>query len=259
MMEVGELISFYRRQCGMTIDELAEKSGVAKGTLNKIMGGVTKAPTLDNMKAIARALGKRLADFDDEPELADLFSSSEQNHIKKYRALDRHGKEMVDIVMDKETERIEADRLARAAELLKESRSEMEAAAEPTVEIMYFSVPYQLHPMSAGTGTESDEEYTENLRLIKEPPYGTSYVARVSGDSMEPTYNNGDLVFVHSTVEIREGQVGVFLMDGQQWIKELGDGVLISHNDEYEPRRMTPDVRCQGRVLGVCDDSYFEK
>ena len=55
MMEVGELISFYRRQCGMTIDELAEKSGVAKGTLNKIMGGVTKAPTLDNMKAIARA------------------------------------------------------------------------------------------------------------------------------------------------------------------------------------------------------------
>ena len=74
MMEVGELISFYRRQCGMTIDELAERSGVAKGTLNKIMGGVTKAPMLDNMKAIARALGKRLADFDDEPELADMLS-----------------------------------------------------------------------------------------------------------------------------------------------------------------------------------------
>ena len=52
-MEVGELISIYRRQAGMTIDELVEKSGVAKGTLNKIIGGVTKAPTLDNMKSIA--------------------------------------------------------------------------------------------------------------------------------------------------------------------------------------------------------------
>ena len=65
-MEVGELISFYRKQAGMTIDELAAQSGVPKGTLNKI-GGVTKAPTLDNMKSIARALGKTLADFDDTP------------------------------------------------------------------------------------------------------------------------------------------------------------------------------------------------
>lgn len=66
-MEVGELISFFRKQSGMTIDELAAKSGVPKGTLNKIIGGVTKAPTLDNMKSIAKALGKTLADFDDGP------------------------------------------------------------------------------------------------------------------------------------------------------------------------------------------------
>ena len=66
-MDIGDLISLYRKQAGLTIDELAEKSGVAKGTLNKIIGGVTKAPTLDNMKATARALGKTLADFDDDP------------------------------------------------------------------------------------------------------------------------------------------------------------------------------------------------
>ena len=66
-MEVGDLISLYRKQAGMTIDELAERSGVPKGTINKIIGGVTKAPTLPNMKSIARALGKTLADFDDLP------------------------------------------------------------------------------------------------------------------------------------------------------------------------------------------------
>lgn len=260
-MSLHNRIKEARKNKGITQTELGDKIGVAKTTV----AGYEKnrEPTAAQLGAIADIL-----DVDVEFLLQDEIRIRHETRatpqemetlVKKYRALDRHGKEMVDIVMDKETERIEADRLARAAELLKESRSEMEAAAEPTVEIMYFSVPYQLHPMSAGTGTESDEEYTENLRLIKEPPYGTSYVARVSGDSMEPTYNNGDLVFVHSTVEIREGQVGVFLMDGQQWIKELGDGVLISHNDVYEPRSMTPDVRCQGVVLGVCDDSYFEK
>lgn len=67
-MEVGDLITLYRKQAGMTIDHLAAVSGVPKGTLNKIIGGVTKAPTLSNMKAIASALGKTLADFDEPKE-----------------------------------------------------------------------------------------------------------------------------------------------------------------------------------------------
>lgn len=78
-MEVGDLITFYRKQAGLTIDELVEKSGVAKGTLNKIIGGVTKAPTLDNMKAIARALGKTLADFDDFPVETKKSSDAEES------------------------------------------------------------------------------------------------------------------------------------------------------------------------------------
>lgn len=130
-MEVGELISFYRRQCGMTIDELAEKSGVAKGTLNKITGGITKAPTLDNMKSIARALGKRLADFDDEPELAEMFSPSEQEVIKKYRALDRHGKEMVDVVLEKETDRMNDE--VRAVELQAHRKQPHEEVSEEEI------------------------------------------------------------------------------------------------------------------------------
>ena len=47
-------------------------------------------------------------------------------------------------------------------------------------------------------------------------------------------------------------------MDGQQWVKKLGDGVLLPHNPEYELRPMTEDIRCPCLVLGVCDESYFE-
>lgn len=132
-MEVGALISIYRRQAGMTIDELVEKSGVAKGTLNKIIGGVTKAPTLDNMKAIARALGKRLSDFDDEPQPADYFSTSEQAHIKKYRILDPYGKEAVDSVLDVESRRCKAEQQVKAI-ALRESREQAEAATDYAAE-----------------------------------------------------------------------------------------------------------------------------
>lgn len=67
-MSIGELISLYRKEANLTIDELVNKSGVPKGTLNKIINGTTKAPTLDNIKAIARALNKTLSDFDDLPQ-----------------------------------------------------------------------------------------------------------------------------------------------------------------------------------------------
>lgn len=190
---------------------------------------------------------------------APLYSSEAMKLAADYDELDEHGRRVIRIVADEELSRYDKELQVRAVELLKESQTEMEAAQDSVIAITIFSIPSQLHPMSAGTGQEADASYTENLRLIKQPPYGASYVARVSGDSMEPTYYDGDLVFIHSTVDIRKGQVGVFLMDGQQWIKELGNGVLISHNKAYPPRQMTPDIRCQGVVLGVCDESYFEK
>ena len=39
-----EKIEEYKRRLGMTTAELAEKSGVPKGTLDKILSGVTKRP-----------------------------------------------------------------------------------------------------------------------------------------------------------------------------------------------------------------------
>lgn len=123
--------------------------------------------------------------------------------------------------------------------------------------VVYITSWYPM-PMSAGTGQPAGSEEPEDLELTKRPPRGTSYVAPISGGSMEPTYHDGEKLFVRACEEISIGQIGVFLMDGQQWVKELGHGVLISHNSEYAPIRMREDIRCQGLVLGVCDESYFE-
>lgn len=184
-----------------------------------------------------------------------IVNGDEMGHIQKYRLLDPYGKEAVDGVLDVESRRCEAARTAA----IKEQRQQMEAGDMIDFEkVIRFSVPGYSMPLSAGTGQEAGQEYPENYTLIKEPPRGTSFIARVSGVSMEPTYYDGDLVFVHSTEEIPVGRIGAFFMAGQQWIKELGDGELISHNPEYDPIPMREDIRCQGLVLGVCDDSYFD-
>ena len=216
-------------------------------------------PTIDTFLEMCRFYGVTdvFSYFGDVPEIADVISLQERDHIKKYRLLDPYGKEAVDGVLDVESRRCEAEKQARAA-AVREEREKMEAGDMLELETVCFSIPWFSHPMSAGTGEIAESERPDDLLLIKAPPKGTSYIAPVKGDSMEPTFYDGDKLFIHACVDLMPGQIGVFFMDGKQWVKELGDGVLISHNPNYDPIPMCEDIACQGIVLGVCDDSYFE-
>lgn len=66
-----EKINEYKKSLGMTTEELSKRSGVPIGTLNKILSGATKDPKLETLKAIAKALGLSLSDFDDAPRYYD--------------------------------------------------------------------------------------------------------------------------------------------------------------------------------------------
>ena len=246
MMEVGELISFYRRQCGMTIDELAEKSGVAKGTL-------------DNMKAIARALGKRLADFDDEPELADLFSSSEQNHIKKYRALDPYGKEAVDGVLDVEYRRCEEDRRARDAAVFMKNREKTEPAEESRPSLSLHR-PYSAVAAAEGSGAFLlDDGYDEITVELNRYTQQADVILKVVGRSMEPAISNGDCVLVRRQPSVNIGEIGVFIIDGQGYLKESAPDKLLSLNPEVDDVTFGDQqiVECYGKFISVLDPDWI--
>ena len=73
---------------------------------------------------------------------------------------------------------------------------------------------------------------------------------------MEPTYHDGDKVFVVKcdAIEVGEvGEVGIFVVNGDVYIKELGNKFLISHNEKYKPIRIgeSDSVCCCGRVIGI--------
>lgn len=193
-------------------------------------------------QAILSLIDKGISDYLSEMKNAPPYSEEALKLAKDYDGLDVHGKRIVRMVADEEKARCAT---SDPAEQLEQEK-------------VIYIFPGYTSPMSAGTGQPAGDEYPENYRLVKEPPRRASFIAPVSGDSMEPTYNNGDLVFVRVQEKVEIGEIGVFWMDGQQWIKECGDGELISHNPDYGPRKMTEDVRCQGLVLCVCDESYFE-
>ncbi len=230
-----------REKCGYSQKKLAEMIGVAPNTLHGYESG-KHDPKPDLLIKIAEAchvttdflLGASGGEY---LKKGGVLSDIENEHMKKYRDLDRHGKEIVESVLNIE--------FRRCAE---RSRAEEEKL---------YIMPRYLSAMSAGTGEIAADEYPEDYILKKRPPRGASYIATVHGDSMEPTIYDGDKLFIRACTEIRAGQIGVFFMDGKMWIKELGKGVLISHNEKYPPIPMTEDVLCQGQVLEVCDESYF--
>ncbi len=242
-------------QKGISPTKAAEEIGISRATPTTWKKRKL-TPQGDTLNKIANYFGVTIdhligvADFDTASTVLEedmnTPRSGEMDLLIKYRSLDHFGQKAVNDLLETEYQ--------RSMDELQDSLNEQDY----TSEIIYFSIPEFDSPMSAGTGEDAGQEYPDNLRLIKEPPPGASYVARIKGDSMEPTYLDGDRVFVAAWEDVYPGQVGVFLMDGKQWIKELGDGELISHNEAYEPRPMTEDIRCQGRVLGVCGKEYLE-
>ena len=82
-----------------------------------------------------------------------------------------------------------------------------------------------------------------------------NYAVRVSGSSMEDTYYDGDIVLVETCPDIAIGEIGIFIVNDQGYIKQRGKNCLISLNPE------SPDVDihdgdvvyCRGRVLGKAE------
>lgn len=246
-MELGELISLYRKQKGMTIDELAEKSGVPKGTINKIIGGITKAPTLENIRAIAYALDKTLNDFDNSPSIkkspSDL-SEEAKKIAKRYQNLDIYGKDTVRAVVETEETRIK-------------EMAELDAPftkTEPKIIPLYFS------PAAAGIAAPILGEDFDHYELQEEDPQGAMFAIKVQGDSMEPYFPDGSVVFCNKD-PLRDGDVGVFSVDGGSVIKQyhydsfMGMTYLFSLNrkradaDVLIPPSTGQTLVCQGRVI----------
>ena len=250
-----------REKAGYSQKELAQIIGVAQNTFHGYESG-KHDPKSDLLIKIAQACNTTtdfLLGYEHyraihslETKIAPSYSDEALRLAVDYDWLDGHGKQMLRLVADEEKARLNEERVkARASPQPQQDHPEPDKVVYIT---KWFSMP-----MSAGTGLEAGSDDPEELELTKRPPRGTSYVAPVRGDSMEPTYHDGDKLFIRPCEEIEPGQTGVFLMDGKQWVKELGDGVLISHNPDYAPIPMRDDIECQGLVLGVCDESYFEK
>ena len=114
---------------------------------------------------------------------------------------------------------------------------------------------YQL-AVSAGTGELLDGTDYDEVEVGDEVSADADFGVRIAGDSMEPRFVHGQIVWVHRQETLRSGEIGIFLYNGSGFCKRLervgGRVSLVSLNPRYEPIRVTAadDLRVFGRVVG---------
>lgn len=265
-----EKISQYKKKMNLTTEELSEKSGVPIGTLNKILSGATKDPKLETLKAIAKVLGLSLNDFDDEipqKNVNDEYSkknyilennkmSSEHDRIKKYRFIDKHspdGVKVVDMVLEREY--FIATQLKERSECIPKAESPIISSdIENNIDMRLINYYYRV--ASAGTGQIIfDMPPTKRIEIPNTPEYQkVDYAIGVNGNSMEPTFHDGDMLLVEMTEDIEIGDIGIFRVDNESYVKKLGESELISLNPAADNIPLNETAGCMGKVIGKLPD-----
>ena len=220
-MQYGEIIRRRRTALGMNQAELAGRLGVSRNT---VAGWETNhsRPDLGTLPALCRALKISLNTFfgvekkrtAEENRVIEIFSSLEEGDRESILW-------QMEALRDRRAEQRRREAPPPLPKVVRLFRNELSAAA--------------------GFGGDLDDTRGEEMVLLADrDTERADEIITVCGRSMEPTFFDGDLVLVAHTREIREGEIGIFLVDNEGYIKEYR--TMTFREDQA--------VRCVGRVIG---------
>lgn len=64
-----------------------------------------------------------------------------------------------------------------------------------------------------------------SIEVGNEVPISANFGVRISGESMEPEFHDGQIVWIHQQPKLEHGDVGVFMYEGSAYFKRLRDRV----------------------------------
>ncbi|MCD8916314.1 XRE family transcriptional regulator [Staphylococcus simulans] len=108
--------------------------------------------------------------------------------------------------------------------------------------------------VSAGTGEQIFDEPQFKVAVKGEIP-AHDIALQVNGNSMEPMFHDKEIIFIEKTHEIKNGQIGVFIIDGEAYVKKVfveDDRLtLVSLNKDYRDLHFyeNQSVELVGKVI----------
>lgn len=245
---IGDTLKRLRTKKGLTSEELCSKIGIKGGSYRNYERDDRK-PDYDTLVKLADfygvstdyLLGRPTAqpptDALERLFTEKSFSALEEELLRKYMELPHEARQaVVRFINDATAKALQRKNGTAPQKLLVMKRS--------------------LHKVSAGTGYDLNDSDAWETVTVKDTDDSrkADFLLEIEGDSMETTFHDGETVCVQQTPCVEVGEIGVFWVDGCGYIKELGNGCLISHNSSYDPIPLQgTENRCIGRVLGTAD------
>lgn len=233
------LLKTKRLEKRLTLEQVGDIIGVGKSTVRKWENGMIENMRRDKIVALSKAL-------DISPLDILGIDKPQESTTKK--------------ILDNVFEKLELPRQKKVVTFAKKELVDQESYDTKITEIAGYQTekeyPYYDDAVSAGTGQYIGTSQRETITLPVE--FDADYVVPVNGDSMEPEYHDGDYIFIESTVNVSDGEIGVFEYYGATYVKQLvleDDHAFLhslNQNGEYEDMKVDADsdFRVLGRVVG---------
>ena len=257
-MVIAERLRTLRRERELSKRELVGQLPINYSTYANYESGF-REPNSEVLQMLARFYGVSidyLMGMTENRRKADeiaVLNDEEHDHITLYRQLDKHGKEMVNMVMQKEGERINYPNTKPLSE------------QKQIIDDQWVVLKVYQQRTSAGLGSylseDSDTDYEEVRFKATDVSTKADFCIRVKGDSMEPKICDGDIVFVKAVPKVDSGNVGIFTYGGEVFCKRLrvdhikGTIFLDSLNKSFASKEVTnPDsLKTIGVVTGLAE------
>lgn len=232
------------------ICELAHEKGISISALEKTLGlgnGIIgkwrkQSPSCDKLKLVADYLNATI----DYLLTGKKECSSTANLTPDEHELLQYFKKLSD-----KSKGIVLGRAEQLAELETPVVKEPEPEQKPTIQIKH-----SYYRVSAGTGFNLPEGDDWEMIDIPDTPEArrADFAITIKGNSMEPVYFDGDIVLVKQQPAVELGEIGIFNIENNGYIKKFGGDRLISLNDAYDDIILSEydedRNHCLGKVIG---------
>lgn len=246
-MTFGDRVRNYRKAQGLTQEALAKAIGVSKTTITGYELGY-REPDVEKIKLLSDALGVTGDDLLNtgfsKVKKAPSVSDEAMRMARDYDKLDNWGRQAVRDLTDTELARMEDEARFMNGAMLED---------EPKVINLY------AEPAAAGIAVPTMGVDFEPYTLKPDDPQGAAFAVRLQGDSMEPYFPDGSIVFVNHDAMVN-GDIGIFCVDSgtvckQYYRDPMGMVYLFSLNrsrsdaDVILGPSSNRTLICQGRVI----------
>lgn len=230
MRIIAENITHFRKQRGITQKELAKEVGITASTMTDYMK-LRSAPSFGVIQKLADYFGVKKSDIDTTFKEESINSSSAVLSKSKIQSI---------------YDELEPNRQRKVITYAEKLRDEQEKRRKAKVNEVSEAISlYQVEVVSEtaaacgfnyGFGYEDTD--IETIEVDEKPPRH-DIATKVSGDSMQPDYQDGDILYlVDKGLTTYSGDLAVIAYGDRSYFKKIytenGRLRLVSLNDKYE-------------------------